>query len=197
MSGVSSWWGGLHVTVKGAYIAAAAAIIAAIIGLWSGAFGGESHGVGSAGSTASPLGGASAAATPTASTAICGEGSGDEVTIEPRQLSVASTGTLTANVACRLQPGWHLLWIVQLDDVGTPDPHPNYYQRDDLGQPGKYTYEVNLSKAAHGSVRRMYVVLMDGSAYDQMSKNLNRDGSRPSLPNGTRQVSNTVLVGRY
>ncbi|MFE2141928.1 hypothetical protein ACFXA3_09270 [Streptomyces sp. NPDC059456] len=127
----------------------------------------------------------------------CGDKPGLDVTIEPKQLTVASDGSLTAEVNCNLQEGWHLTWMVQLDGVGKPVPHTNYYPKDDLTRPGPYTFDVHLSSSEPGSARTIYVVLMDGFAYRQLSENRNPDGSLLKLPNGARKVSNSVLVKRY
>ncbi|MFE2142302.1 hypothetical protein ACFXA3_11245 [Streptomyces sp. NPDC059456] len=186
--------------MKVGIITVAGTIIAAVIGLWSGVFNGDRHGANPAPSASSPHPGSSVSSSPSAglekALSGCGDKPGHDVTIEPKQLAVASDGSLTAEVNCNLAAEWHLTWMVQIDGVGKPVPHTNYYPKDDLGRPGPYTFNVHLSPSEPGSVRMIYVVLTDDFSYRQLSENRNPDGSLLKLPNGARKVSNSVLVKR-
>ncbi|MFE2475232.1 hypothetical protein [Streptomyces sp. NPDC059389] len=193
--------------MKVAILGIVGVIIGGVFGLWSGVFSGKSDrrdpkpapSVSASTSAPHPSLSSSGLPAPGPDQALpaCGDKPGHDVTIEPKQLTVASDGSLTAEVNCNLQQDWHLTWMVQLDGVGKPVPHTNYYPKDDLGRPGPYTFDVHLSSSEPGSARTIYVVLMDGFAYRQLSENRNPDGSLLKLPNGARKVSNSVLVKRY
>ncbi|WP_406187292.1 hypothetical protein [Streptomyces sp. NBC_01006] len=191
--------------MKAAILTVTGSIIVGCLGLWSGVFSGEDDRrdpkPAPSPSASAPHPSLSSSGLPAPGPAQglpdCGDKPGHDVTIEPKQLTVASDGSLTAEVNCNLQEGWHLTWMVQLDGVGKPVPHTNYYPKDDLGRPGPYTFDVHLSSSEPGSARTIYVVLMDGFAYRQLSENRNPDGSLLKLPNGARKVSNSVLVKRY
>lgn len=119
-------------TMKAAIVTAAGTVIVGCLGLWSGVFSGkeERHDAKPAPS-ASQLSPSSADASAAGSGQVlpgCGDKPGLDVTVEPKQLTVASDGSLTAQVNCTLGSGWHLTWMVQIDGVGKPVPHSNTTQ---------------------------------------------------------------------
>ncbi|ATZ22129.1 hypothetical protein SLAV_38395 [Streptomyces lavendulae subsp. lavendulae] len=184
--------------MRAAILTVAGSIIVGCLGLWSGVFSGkDDRDDPKPAPSASQAGPSSGGAGPGQVLPACGGKPGLDVTVEPKQLTVASDGSLTAEVNCTLGAGLHLSWIVQIDGVGKPVPHTNYYHKDDLGRPGPYTFDVHLSQAVPGSARTIYVVLTDDFSYRQLSDNRNPDGSLLKLPNGARKVSNSVLVKRY
>ncbi|WP_327360040.1 hypothetical protein [Streptomyces sp. NBC_01296] len=201
MSWIGSWWSSQPATMKAAIVTVAGSIIVGCLGLWSGVFSGKDdrHDPKPApsASRSGPSSGGAPTAGPGQALPGCGDKPGLDVTVEPKQLTVASDGSLTAEVNCTLGDGWHLTWMVQIDGVGKPVPHTNYYPKDDLGRPGPYNFDVHLSQAEPGSARTIYVVLTDDFSYRQLSENRNPDGSLLKLPNGARKVSNSVLVKRY
>ncbi|MCC0093263.1 hypothetical protein K7B10_00260 [Streptomyces flavotricini] len=182
MGWLSSWWSGLYVSMKVGILGIVGVIIGGVFSLWSGVFSGKSdrHAdkpAPSASASAphpSPSSIGLPAPRPEQGRPACGDKPGHDVTIEPKQLTVASDGSLTAEVNCNLQEGWCLTWMVQLDGVGKPVPHTNYYPKDDLGRPGPYTFDVHLSPSEPGSARTIYVVLMDNFAHRQLSETATR-----------------------
>ncbi|MFJ3205672.1 hypothetical protein [Streptomyces sp. NPDC086989] len=207
MSWVSTWWNARTDIAKTGILTIAGVVIAGVMagvfGLWNGVFSNKNdhQDKNPAPSVSGPHLGLPSSGPPTASPdqtlPDCGDTPGHDVTIEPKQLMVASEGSLTAKVTCNLKAGWHLTWMVQLDGVGKPVPHTNYYPKNDLGRPGTYNFDVHLSSSEPGSARTIYVVLTDDFAYRQLSENRNPDGSLLTLPNGARKVSNSVLFKRY
>ncbi|THA30678.1 hypothetical protein [Streptomyces sp. A1547] len=203
MSWVSTWWSARTDITKAGILTIVGLVIAGVFGLWNGVFSSKNdrQDAKPAPSVSGPHPGQPSSSPPPASPGQtlpdCGDTPGHDVTIEPKQLTVASEGSLTAEVTCNLKAGWHLTWMVQIDGVGKPVPHTNYYPKDDLYTPGPYNFDVHLSPSEPGSARTTYVVLMDDFSYRQLSENRNPDGSLLKLPNGARKVSNSVLVKRY
>ncbi|MYT25673.1 hypothetical protein GTW69_36315, partial [Streptomyces sp. SID7760] len=176
MSWASSWWNARSDISKAGILTIVGLVIAGVFGLWNGVFSNKNdhQDAKPAPTVSGPNPGRPSSSPPTASPEqalpTCGDKPGRDVTIEPEQLTVASDGSLTAQVSCNLQAGWHLTWMVQIDGVGKPVPHTNYYPKDDLGRPGPYSFDVHLSQSEPGSVRTTYVVLMNDSSYRQLSE---------------------------
>lgn len=195
MSALSAWWSARSGATKTLIGGVLAAVVAGGLGLWSGVFSGHDD----ANDTDAKPSASQADPRPrmSAALAVCGEGSGYDVDVRPhRELDVATDGALNASVHCRLRPGDHLVWMVQLDGVSSP-PHTNYYPKGELGSAGSYSFDIHLGSAQHGSVRKTYVVLTDGDAYREITDGADSEGVLLKLPDGVRRVSNPVTVKRW
>ncbi len=193
LNGASSSWSKRVIGIC-TVVTAVVGVLGLILGLWQEL---SRHDEGDSASPTTVVHSSSPASTPrqTGSAPQCDTSGSHPVTVRLKEKPTRSEAHVMATVTCEAGPGDHLSWVVRKETGDPAQPHVHYTLRFDLGQgPGQYTYDAVLNTTAPGSVRSVFVVLMDEATYRAVKAGEEPETDYVELPSPTPIVSNSLLV---